>query len=109
MSETKPKILLLYLTAGSLEEAEKLASFMVKEKLVACVNYFPIRSTYQWKGKVYSDEEEYLLLAKTTEKQVEKIKKSVKKIHSYETPALSFLPVIDALPSFAQWILNSTE
>jgi periplasmic divalent cation tolerance protein len=33
-------------------EAEKLTRVLIEEKLVACVNYFPVNSVYRWKGNI---------------------------------------------------------
>jgi periplasmic divalent cation tolerance protein len=58
------KILVLT-TAGSEEEARKIARGLVERQLAACVNIVPqLSSIYRWQGKV-EEAEEYLLIAKT--------------------------------------------
>jgi uncharacterized protein involved in tolerance to divalent cations len=53
-------------TAGSVEEARKIARHLVENQLAACVNIVPeIESIYRWQGKVESSSE-WLLLIKTT-------------------------------------------
>ena len=43
---------IIYITAGSKEEADKLSRGLVEEKLAFCVNTVPgIQSTYQWEGE----------------------------------------------------------
>jgi len=43
---------IIYITAGSKEEADKLSRGLVEEKLAFCVNTLPgIQSTYQWGGE----------------------------------------------------------
>jgi hypothetical protein len=40
-------------TAGSSQEAEKIAAGLVERRLAACVNIIPqIQSVYRWDGKV---------------------------------------------------------
>lgn len=51
------KILLLYVTHKNKEEAEKVSKYLLEKRLIACVNYFPIESSYWWKGKVENSEE----------------------------------------------------
>ncbi len=53
-------------TAGSVDEAERIATVLVEAELAACVNIVsPITSVYRWKGAVQK-EQEWLLLIKTT-------------------------------------------
>ena len=53
----------IFITAGSKEEAEKLSRGMVEQKLAFCVNTVPsILSTYHWEGKLHVDEEILLIV-----------------------------------------------
>ena len=46
------KIYFIYVTFGSLKEAQRLGGKLVKNKLAACTNIIPtIYSTYVWKKK----------------------------------------------------------
>ena len=55
----------IFITAGSKEEAEKLSQGMVENRLAFCVNIVSgIQSTYHWEGKIHVDNE-ILLIAKT--------------------------------------------
>jgi len=47
------------------EVADDIARTLVEERLAACVNRVPCRSTYRWDGAVQEDAET-ILLAKTT-------------------------------------------
>ncbi|HEY4679205.1 MAG TPA: divalent-cation tolerance protein CutA, partial [Candidatus Angelobacter sp.] len=52
-------------TAGSKEEAGKIAHALVERRLAACVNIVPqIESIYRWQGKIETAQE-WLLLIKT--------------------------------------------
>ena len=52
------KIYFIYVTFGSLNEAKRLGSKLVKAKLAACTNIIPtIYSTYVWKNKTMMDKE----------------------------------------------------
>ena len=45
--------LLVYMTAASADEAERIAGDLVESRLAACVNVMaPIRSVYSWKGEL---------------------------------------------------------
>jgi periplasmic divalent cation tolerance protein len=57
---------LVLTTAGSAEEARKIAGALVERRLAACVNVIPqVQSIYRWKEKV-EEAEEWLLVIKTT-------------------------------------------
>ena len=53
-------------TCGSSEEAERIARALVEARLAACVNITgPVRSIYRWEGKL-NDDQEVLLVIKTS-------------------------------------------
>jgi len=100
--------ILIYTTAGSLKEAENIAKNLVEKRLVACVNYFPIKSVYWWKGKACC-EKEYVLLCKTVESRFTEVKEAIKKFHSYEVPAVFSIKIGEGESKYFQWIQDSVE
>ncbi len=102
------KIVVL-VTAASLRESTKIARQLVEAKLAACVNITqPIRSIYRWQGKM-ADEREFLLIIKSTRELFPEIKAAVSKIHSYQTPEIICLPVIDGSENYLQWVSDSVK
>ncbi|MGH9345521.1 MAG: divalent-cation tolerance protein CutA [Terriglobia bacterium] len=97
------KIVVL-VTAGSAREATKIAQHLVKSRLAACVNISsPVRSIYRWEGKIKNDRE-FLLVIKTKRKLFRAVKDAVLKIHSYTTPEIIALPVIEGSTAYLLWI-----
>jgi periplasmic divalent cation tolerance protein len=97
---------LVYITTSSKEESEKIANKLVEGKLAACINIVPsIESIYLWKGEIEEDEES-LLIAKTKAKNIDKIIKKVKEIHSYETPAILAIPIIEGSKDYLDYLDN---
>ncbi len=47
-----PDLGVVLVTAGSEAEADRLARHLVEARLAACVNVYPVRSTYRWEGQV---------------------------------------------------------
>lgn len=95
---------LLYITAGSAEEAARLARALVEERLVACANVLPgITSFYWWEGAV-QEEGEVALFAKTPADRVEAVIARVKALHSYSCPCVVALPILGGNPDFLAWI-----
>ena len=86
--------IVVYITAGSNEEAEKLSRGLVEEKLAFCVNAVPqVKSTYFWEGKLCVDDE-ILLIVKTRTEKYEALETWVRKNHSYDVPEVIALPII---------------
>jgi periplasmic divalent cation tolerance protein len=100
---------LAFSTAGSEEEARKIANLLVERKLAACVNLVPqIESIYRWQGKVESSRE-WLLLIKTTEKKFPELQKAIRELHSYEVPELIAIGIEDGSADYLAWITESVE
>ncbi len=99
---------LVYMTAGSVEEARAIGTSLVERRLAACVNILPgMLSQYRWEGSVRTDEEA-VLIAKTRRGLVEALTGHVREIHSYDCPCVVALPVEGGNPDFLQWIADET-
>ncbi len=95
-------------TAPSLEVAHAIASALVHERLVACVNVVSgVTSIYRWQGKV-SESAEVLLLMKTVADRLPLLMARVSELHPYQVPEIIALPVDAALPAYAQWVVEAT-
>jgi periplasmic divalent cation tolerance protein len=102
------KVVILVTTA-TLREAKQIARHLVDEKLAACVNVSaPIRSIYRWEGKI-ADDREYQLFIKSTRDLFPEIKTAISTIHSYHTPEIVCLPIIDGSRNYLQWIGDSVK
>jgi periplasmic divalent cation tolerance protein len=95
-------------TAGSEEEARKIACELVERGLAACVNIVPqIESVYRWQGKIESSRES-LLLIKTTVDQFEKVRDAISELHSYDLPECIALAIEDGSPEYLRWLADPT-
>jgi periplasmic divalent cation tolerance protein len=96
-------------TAGSEDEARKIARHLVDRKLAACVNIIPrIESVYRWQGKVESSQE-WLLLIKTTEERFPAVRDAIRQLHSYDLPECLAIKIEDGSPDYLRWIGDSTK
>ena len=97
----------VYITNPTKEEAKKIAKYLLEKKLIACANIFPIDSLYLWKGKI-ADENEFVLIVKTTEDKFEKVKNEVEKMHSYSIPCVIKIPV-SSNKKYFDWLISNLE
>lgn len=101
------KFIIIYITHKNLKEAKKVAEALLKDRLIACVNYFPIESAYWWHGKI-ENSKEIVSLVKTKKENWTKVKKAVEAIHPYETPCIMKLEV-ESNKSYFDWIKKETK
>jgi periplasmic divalent cation tolerance protein len=85
------------------EDAPELAERLVEERLAACVNRFPCRSTYRWDGEVHTEDEE-ILLVKTTEGGYEEAKRRIAELHPHDVPAIERFDDSGVSAEFADWL-----
>lgn len=99
----------IMVTAASRRECRKIARRLIEEKLAACVNITQaIQSVYWWEGKIdYS--KEFLMFIKTNRDLFQQIKTEISLIHSYHTPEIICLPIIDGSRNYLQWISDSVR
>ena len=96
-------------TAGSEDEALKIARHLVEHQLAACVNIIPqIESIYRWQGKVESSQE-WLLLIKTTAENFSAVRQAIRELHSYELPECIALSIEEGSPLYLQWLADSVR
>ena len=96
---------MVLVTCGSLAEGRKIARRVVEKKLAACVNISSaaVESIYRWKGKIESGRE-YLLIMKTTARQLKELEREVKRLHSYETPEFVALTIAGGSTDYLHWL-----
>jgi|TARA_B100002003_G_C13973855_1_gene471190 periplasmic divalent cation tolerance protein len=98
---------LIHITCKDEKEAEKISRHLLEKKLIACANLHPIRSLYWWKGKI-QDENEVVIMAKTLDKNYNKIKEEVSKMHSYDIPCILKIDA-EANESYDKWVKEEVE
>lgn len=91
------------------DKAQEIASTLVTMRLAACVNVIPrIHSTYRWEGKVQQDDES-LLIIKTTTDCFDALKQMVLQLHPYELPEVIAVNLSEGHAPYLDWIAASTQ
>ena len=101
--------LLVLTTAGSEEEAKKVAHALVERRLAACINIVPrIQSIYRWEGKVESAEEFWLII-KTTKDREDQVKAAIRELHSYQLPECIAIAIDGGSEEYLRWLEKALD
>lgn len=96
------KIIIIYITYPDLKTAKKIVAALMDSRLIACGNFFPVQSTYWWKGRI-ENSKEVVSIVKTKIRNWEKVRSAVIKLHPYETPCIMKINV-EINDGFGAWI-----
>ncbi|MFI4874914.1 MAG: divalent-cation tolerance protein CutA [Blastopirellula sp. JB062] len=101
--------IIIYTTAASMEEAERIADSLVSKRLAACVQIFPgVRSVYNWRGKI-AQSDETLCVIKTESKRFNQVATVIEQIHSYEVPEIVAVPIVHGSIDYLSWLNDQVE
>ena len=99
--------MLVLTTCGSAEEADSLAALLVGSREAACVNRISdVMSTYRWQGEVHNDQE-ILLLIKTTEDRLAAVERTIRERSTYELPELVAVRVDTGSSGYLDWLAGA--
>ncbi|TAN36137.1 MAG: divalent-cation tolerance protein CutA [Verrucomicrobia bacterium] len=103
------KFILVYITAATRAEANRISQVLLREHLVACVNMVgPMASLYWWRGRLKKSRE-VLVLAKTRATLAQRVIQKVRALHGYDVPCVVTLPLAQGNPQFLRWIATETR
>jgi len=102
------KYIVVLTTFSKAETGEKIINSLLTQKLAACIQSLPIKSSYTWKGEVCRDDET-LLLIKTKAEHYPQIEKQILEVHDYETPEIISIPMQNGSPGYTKWIDEVTS
>ena len=96
-------MILIYTICKNTGEASRIANMLLKLKLIACANWWPIESVSRWKNKIVKTRETAMIL-KTRKAYYKKIEAVIKKIHSYEVPCIVAFGWAESSKEFSDWV-----
>ncbi len=103
----KKQPVVILITAPTQGEAKSIGRCLVEKGLAACANIVPgIQSLFIWDGK-FCQEEEILIIVKSTREKTKEIIDVVKEKHSYDVPEIIVLPIADGSKDYLNWLQES--
>ena len=102
------KYISVYVTAGSEQSAKEIAKNLLKQRLIACANMFPINSLYFWDNEL-QDESEIAMIMKTRYELVQQLIDELKKIHSYDVPCIVSWEIVAGNKDYLSWVGAETK
>lgn len=100
------EIVQIVTTVARVEDAKRLASIAIAQRLAACVQIDgPIESLYRWKGEIACDQE-WRLVVKTTRVAGARLIAILRSEHPYEEPELLVIPFIHVSQGYLSWVLT---
>jgi periplasmic divalent cation tolerance protein len=103
------ELLLVMTSLPDKDAAKELAKRMIDARLAACVQIQAgVQSIYHWEGRV-CEEQEAVLVAKTTAEQWPVISAFIKQNHPYDVPEIIAQPITHSHADYAQWVIAETK
>ena|SRR3989344_595746 len=92
----------VYVTHPNFNHAKRIGEVLLKEHLIACVNYHSTESSYWWQGKI-ERRNEVVSILKTRKENWAKILRRIRQLHSDKLPCIMKIEV-SASPDYEAWV-----
>lgn len=104
---TNREFIVVTTTHDSEDKARALAAAVVRERLAACAQVYPINSVYWWDGDVQT-EAEWRIDFKTRADLATRLGVFITEQHSYDTPEVVVVPIKDGSAGYLDWLAAET-
>jgi periplasmic divalent cation tolerance protein len=102
------ELLLVMTSLPDRDAAKALAKRLIDSHLAACVQIQTgVQSIYRWEGRI-CEEQEAVLVAKTTAAQWPAISAFIKQNHPYDVPEIIAQPITHSDTDYARWVIAET-
>lgn len=98
----------IHWTAGSIDEARKIARFLVQERIVASAQIIPwVESISMWNNQLETAQESKIVL-KAPAENCEKIAEIIRTNSSYEVPEILYVKIDGGNEDYLAWMAETT-
>jgi len=98
----------IYTTCRDTAEAKDMGRRIIKARVAACVNIWPMESIYFGDAGL-EENPEAVLLVKTSEAKVAEIEDFILKNHSYSTPFVGMYPAQRLNREYKEWMAKQIQ
>ncbi len=106
---TGQEIVVVITTCDHRDDADRLASDVVRKRLAACAQVSGTITSYYWWKDTMEEAEEWQIRMKTTVSGYQRLETFIKEHHPYELPQIIAFHVDKVLPEFSQWVAEMVE
>ena len=100
---------LIMVTAGGRNDAEKLGEDLVEGRMAACCTVIPMVHSFYYEEGQLKRESESLLLIKTVESRAKAVQDYILANHSYEVPEILQLAIESGSPAYLRWLADQVS
>ena len=94
----------VFITVNDRSKAKEIAEILLEKRLAGCVQINgPLLSLYRWDVNIVEDQE-WLLIIKSSKMLYPELEKEVKRVHPYEVPEILALSVSDGNEAYLRWL-----
>lgn len=108
-TESSDRPVLIMVTAGGRNDAEKLGEGLVEGRFAACCTVIPMVHSFYYEDGLLKREHESLLLIKTVESRAQAAQEYVRANHSYEIPEILQIAIESGSPAYIQWLADQVS
>jgi periplasmic divalent cation tolerance protein len=101
-------MILILVSFESNEDAEKAANYLIEQNLAACVEVYPVRNFYYWKGEKVAANE-FSGVIKTEDGYFDKVGTALEKILPYDIPQIIELKASKVNEPYIKWLKKSLD
>ena len=96
-------MIFVYSTFPNKNIAKRVGERLVRKKLAACCNIFPMDLIYSWREKIV-EEKGFAVIIKTRKENFKKIEKFILESHPDDTPCILEIPINRVTARYLQWL-----
>ena len=101
-SEFNQLIYLIITTEADKKNAYKIANLLLSDKLIPCVTFKNVESSFWWSEEIIKSKEVQLII-KCKFENIKKVCNKISENHSYELPEIIYFPVSSS-KNYYDWV-----